>query len=128
MRLSTVSKLTLSGLALSLAVACKTSPGDGGGGGGDPNAPCSSAVTMTAAQAAQQRFIKVERPIPGEYVVVLKEPSPSLQPQPVQALSQQLNTKYGGTAFAVYEHALRGFASKLTEDQAQAMSTDPEVD
>ncbi|MFL5348685.1 MAG: S8 family peptidase [Hyalangium sp.] len=126
MRLSTVSKLTLSGLAVSLLMACPKAPPDGGGGG-DPNAPCSSGVTLTAAQAAQEKYVTVARPIPGEYIVVLKEPSPSAQPQPVQALSQQLNTKYGGTAFAVYEHALRGFASKLNTDQAKAMSADPEV-
>lgn len=124
MRLSTVSKLTLSGLAVSLLVACpKPQPPDNG----NPDTPCSSGVTLTAAQAAQEKFVTVARPIPGEYVVVLKEPDPSVQPQPVQSLSQQLNTKYGGTAFAVYEHALRGFASKLKEDQAKAMANDPEV-
>ncbi len=125
MRLSTVAKLALSGLAVSLLMACPKSPPDTGPG--NPGTPCPNGVTMTAAQAAQEKFVTVARPIPGEYIVVLKEQEPSIQPQPVLALSQQLTTKYGGTAFAIYEHALRGFASKLKEDQAKALSSDPEV-
>ncbi|WP_224244417.1 S8 family peptidase [Hyalangium gracile] len=123
MRLSTVSKRALSGLAVSLLMACPKSPPDGD----DPNKPCSSGVTMTAAQAAQEKFVTVDKPIPGEFIVVLKEPAAGVQPQPVQALSQQLTTRYGGTAFSLYEHALRGFASRMTDDQAKAMSADTEV-
>jgi subtilisin family serine protease len=125
MRLSTVSKLTLSGLAVSLLMACPKSPPDTDPG--NPDTPCTSAVTMTAAQAAQERFVTVAKPIPGEYIVVLKDPPPGAQGQPVQALAQQLSTKYGGTPFNFYQYALRGFSSRLKEDQAKAMSNDPEV-
>jgi subtilisin family serine protease len=128
MRVSTVAKLAVSCLAVSLLTACPKTPPDGGGPG-DPGNPgtCPSGVTMTAAQAAQEKFVKVDKPIAGEYVVVLKEPEPGVQPQPVAPLAQQLSSRYGGTSFATYEHALRGFASKMTEDQAKAMSNDAEV-
>jgi subtilisin family serine protease len=122
MRISTVAKMAVSGLAVTLLMACPKPPD-----GGDPDKPCSTGVTMTAAQAAQEKFVKVEKPIPGEYIVVLKDPAPGTTPQPVQPLVQQLTAKYGGTAFATYEHALRGFAGKLTEEQAKAMSNDGEV-
>jgi subtilisin family serine protease len=123
MRLSTVSKMALSGLAVSLLMACPKNPPDGG----NPDNPCSGGVTMTAAQAAQEKFVTVAEPISGEYVVVLKDPPPGAQGQPVQTLAQQLTAKYGGTTFAFYEYALRGFASKMNEDQAKAMSNDAEV-
>lgn len=124
MRVSTVAKLAMSGLAVSLLMACPknpTPPGDG-----NPN-PCSTGVTMTEAQAAKEKFVTVDKPIPGEFIVVLKEPAPGSTPRPVQPIAQQLTTQYGGTAFAIYEHALRGFAGKMTEDQAKAMSNDGEV-
>lgn len=123
MRLSTVSRMAVSGLAVSLLVACPKNTPDPT----DPNQPCRSAESLAAAQAPKEKFVKVATPIAGEYVIVLKDPAPGVQPQPVQTLSQQLTSQYGGTVFSLYEHALRGFASKLTEDQARAMSKDPEV-
>jgi len=123
MRVSTVAKLAVSCLAVSLLTACPKNPPPGDGEPG----PCPGGVTLTAAQAAQEKFVKVDRPISGEYVVVLKDPAPGAQPQPVAPLAQMLSAKYGGTSFAVYEHALRGFASKMNEDQAKAMSGDAEV-
>jgi subtilisin family serine protease len=123
MRFSTVSKVAVSGLAVSLLVACPKNPSDPG----DPNQPCRSAEVVTAAQASQEKFVKVAKPIEGEYVVVLKDATPGTAPRPVQPLAQSLTAKYGGTAFSVYEHALRGFAANLSEDQARAMSNDEEV-
>jgi subtilisin family serine protease len=125
MRVATVSKWAVPGLAVSLLMACPKAPPDTGPG--NPDTPCTSGVTMTAAQAAQAKFVTVAQPISGEYVVVLKEVPPGAQAQPVQPIAQRLTTKYGGATFLVYEHALRGFASKMKEDQAKAMSADEEV-
>ncbi|KFE69145.1 S8 family peptidase [Hyalangium minutum] len=125
MRVFTVAKLAVSCMAVSLLTACPKSPTPPDDG--KPPGDCPSGVTLTAAQAAQEKFVKVDKPISGEYVVVLKDPAPGVQPKPVAPLAQQLTGKYGGTSFATYENALRGFASKMTEAQAQAMSTDGEV-
>ncbi|MBN1207748.1 MAG: S8 family peptidase [Myxococcaceae bacterium] len=124
MRLSTVSRMAVSGLAVSLLVAC---PKDPTPDPGDPNQPCRSAAALTAAQASQEKFVTVPKPIPGEYVVVLKDQPPGTVPQPVQPLAQQLTMQYGGTVFSVYEHALRGFAARLSEEQAKSMSNDAQV-
>ena len=122
MRRSSVTKLALTGLTVSLLVACKTSSDPG-----NPDTPCSSAAALTAGQAAQEKFVTVARAVPGEYIIVLKEPPAGVQGEPVQGLAQQLTAKYGGATFSSYQHALRGFASKLSADQARALSADPEV-
>jgi subtilisin family serine protease len=124
MRLSLASKLALSGLAVSLLVAC---PKDPNPDPGDPNNPCKSAEVRTAEQLAQEKFVTVAKPIPGEFVVVLKDPAPGTQPASPAAVAQSLTARYGGSVFSTYEHALRGFASKMTEEQARAMSNDAEV-
>ena len=71
MRVSTVAKLAVSCLAVSLLTACPKNPSPPDGG--QPPGECRSGVTMTAAQAAQEKFVKVDKPIAGEYVVVLHD-------------------------------------------------------
>jgi len=73
------------------------------------------------------RFVRVDNPIPGEYVVVLKEPEPGIAPQAVGSLAASLASQYGGTATFVYQAALRGFALTSTEEQARTMSADAAV-
>ncbi|AKQ68568.1 Alkaline serine exoprotease A precursor [Myxococcus hansupus] len=82
----------------------------------------------TVGQKLAGKFITVRKKIPGEYIVVLKSPAQSLAQVEVKQATTDLTTAYGGTAFAMYENALRGFASKMTEAQARAMASDPAVD
>jgi len=126
MRLSLASKLALSGLAVSLLVAC---PKDPNPDPGDPNnpQPCKSAEVRTAEQLAQEKFVTVAKPIPGEFVVVLKDPEPGTQPVSPSVAAQSLTARYGGSVFQTYENALRGFASKMTDEQARSMSNDEQV-
>ena len=126
MRIPTVAKMAVSGLAVSLLMACPKTPVPTPDPG-DPTNPCPKGVTMTQAQASQEKFVTVDKPIPGEFIVVLKDPAPGGTPRPVQPIAQQLTAQYGGTSFATYEAALRGFAAKMNEDQAKAMSNDAEV-
>jgi subtilisin family serine protease len=72
-------------------------------------------------------FIQVKNKVPGQYIVVLKTPEASLSQTTAAMAAQSLTAKYGGTASTVYEHALRGFASRMTEDQARAVANDPAV-
>ncbi|MDY7227397.1 S8 family peptidase [Hyalangium rubrum] len=125
MRLSLPSKLALCGLSVSLLVACKTDPTNPTPG--DPNTPCRTAAELTAAQASQEKFVTVERPIPGEFVVVLKEPQRGIAPVEAAQVARSLSAKYGGSVITTYEHALRGFAGAMSEEQARALSNDPEV-
>ncbi|NMO18598.1 S8 family peptidase [Pyxidicoccus fallax] len=111
-------KWTFSVGALALLGGCATSP-----------AQCKDpAARATLSQKRAGKFITVRKKIPGEYIVVLKAPEASLQQMTVTQATQGLTAKYGGMAFAVYESALRGFAGKMTEEQARALSRDPAVD
>jgi subtilisin family serine protease len=42
--------------------------------------------------------------------------------------AESLSARYGGSVFLTYEHALRGFASRMTAEQARAMSADSLVE
>ena len=126
MRLSLTSKVALSGLAVSLLVACPKDPSPAPGDPNDPQ-PCRSAEVLTAEQLSKEKFVTVARPIPGEFVVVLKDPEPGEQPVAPSVVARNLTAKYGGSVFNTYEYALRGFASKMTEEQARSMSNDAEV-
>ena len=92
--------------------------------------PCKdrSVDRPTVGQKLAGKFITVRKKIPGEYIVVLKSPAERLEQVEVKQATTDLTTAYGGAAFAMYENALRGFASKMTEAQARAMANDPAVD
>ncbi|MCP3138812.1 S8 family peptidase [Pyxidicoccus xibeiensis] len=100
------------------------------GGCASQQVPCKdpAALRATLSQKRTGKFLTARKKVPGEYIVVLKTPAASLQQVEVAQQTQSLSMKYGGSAFSVYEHALRGFASKMTEDQARAMAGDPAVD
>jgi len=100
------------------------------GGCASQQVPCKdpAALRATLSQKRAGKFFPVRKKVPGEYIVVLKAPEQSLQPLVVSQAVQGLTAKYGGSAFLVYEHALRGFAGRMSEAQAKAMSGDPSVD
>ncbi len=118
MKLHVLSRVAVSAVAVSVLAGCPAK-----------RVPCADTSAAMLTRAPDQKFLKVPNAVPGEYVVVLKQPAASLQaPQAVSLAVQGLTAKYGGTAFQVYEHALRGFASRMSEAQAVAMSADPEVE
>src|SRR5215211_2778063 len=84
-------------------------PGFGGGG---------------AAHAADDGVKHTNRPVPGEYVVVLR---PGVT-NDVPAFAQLLARQHDGDVFETYEHALSGFAVRMTEQQADALSHNPFVE
>ena len=58
MRLPLASKLALSGLAVSLLVACPKDPNPDPGDPNNPNpTPCKSAEVRTAEQLSQEKFV-----------------------------------------------------------------------
>ncbi len=118
-----VSKIALSAVSLSLLVACPgkripSPPSEG------PINPCSAEVTL---ESRTSKFLTAEDPIPGEYIVVLAPPAPGQSALAPALMAQELVTRYGGSSFLTYQHALRGFASRMSEKQARAMAEDPEV-
>jgi subtilisin family serine protease len=66
-------------------------------------------------QAAQE-------PVPSQYVVTLRIPA-SAAPVAAHLLTHQ----YGGTVIATYSHALSGYAARMSDAQARALSHHPWV-
>lgn len=78
-----------------------------------------------ASHAPEAKFRKSERAILNQYVIVLKD---SVAPADVAAVAKQLSRIHGGKIKNVYEHALKGFALRLPEAAALALSQDPRVE
>ena len=85
--------------------------------GGNPSAQVSSPPSTPGHVQG------VAQPIPGQYIVTLKNATQSTVP----TQAQQLASKHGGSVFSVYQYALHGFAVHMTSAQAVAMSEEPSV-
>ncbi|XXF79268.1 S8 family peptidase [Myxococcaceae bacterium GXIMD 01537] len=120
MKLQVVSRWALSAVVLSCLGACASR-----------TAPCRDPSALKQqGRSLEEKFVTVRNKVPGEYIVVLKEPMTRGEgPQAsVSTLAQGLTARFGGTSFQVFEHSLRGFAGRMTEAQARAMSADAEVE
>jgi subtilisin family serine protease len=94
------------------------------------------AVTLLAALPAAAQDDEIRRihggaVVPGSYIVVLK---PGVAAKPGAAglsaslVALDLAVRHGGTVTHVYEHALSGFAIRLSERAARALARDPRVE
>ncbi|MGY0236346.1 S8 family serine peptidase [Longispora urticae] len=90
------------------------------------------AVGAQASSAAPAEGVVrhgASQPIPGSYVIVLKESAlRSAAPRAIEATAGALATKYQGTLGFTYTAALHGFSVKnMTERQARRLAADPQV-
>ena len=90
-------------------------------------AACGAAYEDDAA-ADTPRFVRAALPLGGQYIVVLDDSAPGASSatateQTIDALSQA----YPSDVFAVYKYALRGYAARMSEADALALSDDPRV-
>ncbi len=81
---------------------------------------CSNAAELTG-------LISVEDPIPGRFIVVLKDTEPGLAPAAVSSTAQTFAQKHGVTSVQVFDQSLRGFACSASESEAEKMAADPRV-
>ncbi|MEP0773253.1 MAG: S8 family serine peptidase [Acidobacteriota bacterium] len=92
---------------------------------------CGALVLAVAVQAAEIR--RVENPVSGQYIVVLKDsaargPNESFWAgRPVADVAQEMALLYTAELRQVYQHALKGFAVRMTREQAEALAKDPRV-
>ncbi|WP_395829981.1 S8 family peptidase [Archangium violaceum] len=123
MRFRTVSWMAVSAVSVSLLVGCpsKSIP--------LPKPPSEEPCPQAAlgSEARTGKFVTVTHAIPGEYIVVLRTPRPGETPLAPSVVADSLSARYGGRAFLTYAQVLRGFASRMTPEQAHAMAADPEV-
>lgn len=98
------------------------------------------ASTTQPTQVEQSAKIKVtkgekflrqgEERIENSYIVVLDEAATGNQfgeASVAADLANLLTAIYGGETMKLYKHALNGFAARMTEEQALALSEDPRV-
>src|SRR5688500_17653051 len=89
----------------------------------------SFAFSSTAAIAQERstpsaKFRKTDKPIPDQYIVVLKA---DLAGASVATSAAGLVRRHRGSLKNVYRHALKGFSARLSEQEALALSEDPLV-
>jgi subtilisin family serine protease len=73
----------------------------------------------------QGKFLRTENAIPDSYIVVLKDDIPRAD---VAKVATELAHVHGGETQYVYGHAIKGFAARMNEAAAVAISHDPRVD
>ena len=85
--------------------------------------------TSSAAQpqgnAPDNKFRRSKKPVPGQYVVVLRNDT---RPEQVEPAVNQLLAKHPGNTRFVFKHALKGFSIAMPEEAAIALSRDPMVE
>ncbi len=92
---------------------------------------CGALVLAVAVQAAEIR--RVENPVTGQYIVVLKDDAARGPDQPYWAgrtvpdVAQEMALLYSAQLRHVYQHALKGFAVAMTPQQAEMLAKDPRV-
>jgi subtilisin family serine protease len=89
-------------------------------------------VLLVTGGASAGPVRKVQQPVAGEYIVVLKDAMPGaasgLAAVPsVQSLADDQAFSYGFERRRVYRQALRGYSARMTEAQAEQLANDPRV-
>src|SRR5215212_4546497 len=105
-----ISVFTAAALLLSVAVALSVAPGSSGQG--------KSAIKRKA------------RAVPGQYIVTLQDwaAQPRGENSFAPNIAADIASQHGGQVLAVYKHALLGFAVRLPEQAAEALTHDPRVE
>ena len=78
----------------------------------------------SAGPVNKDKFRKVEKQIPNQYIVVLNDDVPAAE---VSSRAASLTLAHGGFVRHIYKHALKGFAVTLREQAAIALSRNPTV-
>ncbi|MBJ6761900.1 S8 family peptidase [Myxococcaceae bacterium JPH2] len=78
-------------------------------------------------QGTSSPLIRSNNRVPGQYIIVLKDPQPGIAAQETSAVATNLASRFGGRVTFTYEHALRGFAAQMSDAQARAMASDAAV-
>src|SRR5918998_860954 len=73
---------------------------------------------------SNNRFRKNDGAIPNSYIVVFNDDVPARR---VAAFASQLARAHGGKVGFTYQYALRGFSVEMSDEQAVALSHNPQV-
>jgi len=77
--------------------------------------------------AEMAQLLRSSRPIPGEYIVVLKSDLKEVAQRGAGSIGREIAAQHGGQVFQTYEHALKGFAVRMPEARVQQLRADPRI-
>jgi hypothetical protein len=77
------------------------------------------------AQVITAKFHRTKKPVPNEYIVILKD---SIAREEVIATAANLSRPYGGIVKHTYKYALKGFSAWMPEQAAIALSQNPLIE
>ena len=90
-------------------------------------AEANTAEAMTTTGGAQAVLHRAARPVPGQYIVVLREAELAARRQSATTVASELLAAGKGELLRSYEHAPVGFAARLSEAEARKLLGDPRV-
>jgi subtilisin family serine protease len=85
--------------------------------------PVTTTPTRSTSPPGSGRILTAAAPIRDQYIVTLHDVAPGAVPAEAGRLAGQ----HGGAVVKVYQHALRGFAVRMSRTQAAALATAPQV-
>ena len=87
-------------------------------------------ATVASAGEEEIRVPKAALTVPDSYIVVLEDAAfgdAKASGREVSQIAHEMAGRHGGHVAHVYEHALRGFATKMSKARAQDLARDPRV-
>ena len=116
-KLSLVGFLTVVFLVVAMVVPSNTSGSN------------SNAAPAQGRGEVFEKFLRAERPVPNEYIVVLNDlaAGPRGEHSLVPTVAANLRAIHGGAVRRTYQHALLGFSIRMPEAAARRLSLDPRV-
>jgi subtilisin family serine protease len=79
-------------------------------------------ISFTAFAQSTAKFHRGERTIPGQYIVTFND---DMDRKNLASTAESLATRHRGSIIYIYKHAIRGFAVRMSEQQAIALSNNP---
>ena len=73
------------------------------------------------------KLVRAVERIPGHYIVVFEPSDEGVSTSSVSTLATELASAHGGSVTLTYSHALKGFAARMSEQQALALAADKRV-
>src|SRR5215207_9036399 len=90
------------------------------------------ALSVAPASSGQGKSAvkRKARAVPGQYIVTLQKwaAQPEGENSFAPSVAADIAAQHGGQVLAVYKHALLGFAARLPEQAAEALTHDPRVE
>jgi subtilase family protein/Big-like domain-containing protein/peptidase inhibitor I9 len=87
---------------------------------------CGSAPEGAPPELRQRgQVLRAARAVPGQYIVLFRDAQ--VRGEDVDAQSDALSRRHNGELLRTWRHAVRGFATRMTAAQAQALAGDPRV-